>query len=107
MREVPPNQRRQGQKRGQGEHTGNRHAELLEHTLTALEAVIRKDLGGLAIDHGKLFTSDRKQLRLLDLTEALDSLAQARAAFAECPEGAELALHVLAVAQNRLRLPAE
>lgn len=41
--------------------------------------------------------------RLMDLTDALDALGPARAALSACPEGAELALRVLAVTLFRVR----
>ena len=70
--------------------------DLLTTALDALEDIVREDLD-----------TARSPLLRLDLTDALDEIARARAELARHPEGARLALHVANVHLHRLRLAAE
>ena len=85
-------------------------SELLAIVLDALEDIVRRDLAGLKVTRTLLLPGSklkRNTLLQLDLTHALTGIAKARAELARYPQGARLALTVMDVQLNRLRVDAE
>lgn len=71
---------------------------VLTHTLTAYQDIIARQVADARV---------KNSARRLDLEDAIAAVASARALLAQRPEGAELALRVLAVLQHLLRADAQ